>query len=143
MKEIARFYDGDEAQIAAGYLRTQGFDIDIADMNTIGVQPHLSVGLGGYRLMAPEKQAYMAALELEKVRQAHAPRQTVTGFTCESCGSEAMRRIRSPLIALLTCLTLGGIIPFTRATKNLRCTACGHRQPAEPDEESHEPQREI
>ena len=135
MKEIARFYDAEEAQIAAGYLRAQGFDVQLGDENMLGVEPHLRIALGGYRLMAPQSQAHMATVALNEVRGAPEERQYLPDQICGNCGSANMRRMRSPLIALLSYLAISAIVPFSRATKNLRCTACGHTQPAEPDEE--------
>ena len=133
MKEIARFYDAEEAQIAAGYLRAQGFEVQLADEGMLGVEPHMRLGLGGYRLMAIPQHAHMASVELAKVRDEPTRRQTLTTHTCTACGSEAMRRIRNPWYAILAALV--ALFPFAPATRDLRCTACGHRQPAESEEQ--------
>ncbi|WP_370335839.1 hypothetical protein [Parvularcula marina] len=136
MKEIARFYEAEEAQIAVGYLRAQGFDVQLADERTLGAQPHLSIGLGGYRLLARQQDAHMASIALDEVRGEPSRRPYLTGQTCEACGEERLTRIRDPLVSIVSfMLSFGGLFPFAPATKNLRCTACGHRQPAEPDEE--------
>ena len=134
MKEIARFYDAEEAQIAAGYLRAQGFDVQLGDENMLGLEPHLRIALGGYRLMAPQNEAHMATVALNEVRGAPETRAHLEGYRCGNCGGATLRRMRNPLLAFLH-LPLGWLFPFSRATKNLRCTACGHTQPAEPDEE--------
>lgn len=136
MKEIARFYDADEAQIAAGYLRAQGFDVSLLDQGMLAVEPHLRLALGGYRLMATASEAHMATVELEKVRGEPETRSHLAGHVCENCGSNRMRRIRSPLMPFLFLVTLGGLLPFSSATKNLRCSACGHKQRDEPEEET-------
>ncbi|MEM9232960.1 MAG: hypothetical protein AAGA69_01820 [Pseudomonadota bacterium] len=135
MKEIARFYDAEEAQIAAGYLRSQGFEIQLADEGALGVQPHLSIGLGGYRLMALPQEAHMASVELAKVRDVPARSRTVVNATCEQCHSQKLRRIRNPWFPLLVSVLFQRVFPFAPATQDLRCTACGHRQPAEPRRE--------
>lgn len=136
MKEIARFYEVSEAQIATGYLRAQGFEAQLADQGMLGVEPHLRIALGGYRLMVPDKEAYTARLALEEVRGTPEERHHLSHHACAVCGSDKLRRIRSPLVALFSfIITWGGIFPFTDATKNLRCTVCGHKQRAESEEE--------
>ncbi|MEM1379734.1 MAG: hypothetical protein AAGH41_03820 [Pseudomonadota bacterium] len=119
MKEIARFYDPHEAQVAAGFLRAQGFDVEVADYNTLTAQPELRFGLGGFRLMAAQRDAYMAEKTLAETRRkpAFSP--------CPNCGSERVRRRRAWQVPFFM-LPLFGLVPFAPATDQLRCNSCGH-----------------
>jgi DNA-directed RNA polymerase subunit RPC12/RpoP len=126
MKEIARFYDPEEAQIAAGFLRAQGLEIHLADELALNSLPNLRVGLGGYRLMAEERDANIARRYLADIDgEDHGP-------ACAQCGVRKLRRSRDPTLALLL-LPFLELFPFARAKRHLRCAACGHKQP-DPDE---------
>lgn len=125
MKEIARFHDPAEAQIARGYLRAQGFDVKLADVDTLGAQPHLRFGLDGYRLLASQAEAHTARIALEQVQE----RELDSALVCPVCAEGVMKNDFGFLDFLAELF-------LPQRTKYLRCTACGHRQAAEPQEET-------
>ena len=128
MKEIARFYDAEEAKVAAGFLRAQGFDITLPEEHHLGSAPHLSFALGGYRLFATDKEAYQATLRL-KEKQAKPKHEA-----CESCGSTDIRRQRYRWFPFAILGLLVATAPFTPAKKKLLCSACGHQRKDTDDE---------
>ncbi|ADM08300.1 hypothetical protein PB2503_01102 [Parvularcula bermudensis HTCC2503] len=135
MKEIARFYDPEEALIAAGFLRAQGLSVHLADEATLAAQPHLRIGLGGYRLLADQRDAHMARIALNTIAAASsspdtppAERSDGAPDRCPQCGGPLRRRRHRLLPALL--LLTGALFPFSRAGKELRCGTCGHKQQA-------------
>lgn len=131
MKEIARFYDAEEAQIAAGFLRSFGFDVQLADEQALSVMPEMRMGLGGYRLLAADRDAHMARIELSKVRRAP------SGPRCRNCGARDMRRERNPAYVIVHAL-FATIFPFAPPTSRLRCRSCGHTQRVDRDPSASE-----
>lgn len=137
MERIAQFFDAEEAQIAAGYLRSNGIEVTLGDEQALSVMPEMRVGLGGYRLLCPREQAFMARallaeVEGGKTRAAPLPR-------CAKCSSTRLapvRDLRLPAIfGGLTGLIFGLIAPFAPRSGDLRCGACGHRQPDKHEDE--------
>jgi len=57
-----------EAQIAAGALRSAGIAAEVFDSSFGGMEAPVIEGLGGYRLMAPERQAVEARQLLRALR---------------------------------------------------------------------------
>ncbi|MEM7739249.1 MAG: hypothetical protein AAF225_00425 [Pseudomonadota bacterium] len=119
MKEIARFYDPEEAKVAAGFLRSQGYEITLPEEHHLGSAPHLSFALGGYRLLAPYEEAYEASLTLRQKRDK--PKHDA----CERCGSPDIRRQRVRWFPFAFLGLVMGTAPFTPAKKKLICSACG------------------
>jgi len=120
MREIARFYDVEEAQVALGYLKAQGFNVLLPEFHTLGAQPSLRVGLCGYRILAAEQDASAAAAALA------AQRPKSPFGPCPNCGSNNTRRQREwrfPVVHLL----VGAIVPFAPPTNRYRCGHCGHK----------------
>lgn len=86
MKEIARFYDGVEAEVALSFLKSRGFNVAIADHHQkYGGPPN---GDLSYRLMARDDEAWLAKESL--VQQRREPRSD----HCPRCGSA--RKILPP-----------------------------------------------
>ena len=126
MKEVAVFYDAEEAQIARGFLRSHGLDAQLPDEQALSVMPEMRVGLGGYRLTVPDDEAMQAERLL-------APTRGATGLpACERCGSDRLRRIRRWQLPVLA-WALGFLAPFAPATDELKCRRCGHVQRAAED----------
>ena len=127
MKEIARFYDAEEAQIATGFLRAQGLDVHLADKQALAAMPQLRVGLGGFRLLAAERDANIAKRLLADIKAEN------RGSTpCARCGSSDTTRIRDfrfPLIFGVLSL----LFPFAPP---VRCRNCGHKQQVTDEEET-------
>lgn len=123
MKEVARFFDMEEAQIAAGFLRSHGMDATLADEHALSVMPELRVGLGGFRLLVPDQDEAAATQLLADIRGEAPPLGA-----CANCGHTQMRRVRDARHPFLLGL-LGLLFPFAGATNELRCAACGHKQP--------------
>lgn len=121
MREIARFSDAGEAKIALGYLRAQGFDVQLPDEHVLGVRPELAVGLGGYRLLAADRDAFLAKAMLDEKR----PRPVFAA--CVACGSNAVRRTRAWPFPLALFALFGELFPFAPARDRLACRACGHQ----------------
>ncbi|GGY52333.1 putative signal transducing protein [Parvularcula lutaonensis] len=120
MKEIARIYDLGEAQVVVGYLRSRGFDVEIADYHTLSARPELAIGLGGFRIMAANQDAFMAtkALEEKRPKPRFAP--------CPRCKSTKVRRRRAWGFPLAVTALFASLFPFAPATDSLRCATCGH-----------------
>ena len=68
MKEIARFLDAHEAKLAKGYLRSLGFDAMLPEENHFSVEPSLAFGFGGYRVLVPHDEAFVAQAALNEIR---------------------------------------------------------------------------
>ncbi|MEM9810438.1 MAG: hypothetical protein AAF788_04355 [Pseudomonadota bacterium] len=120
MREIARFYDAGEAKIAAGFLRAQGFDVSLPEENHLGSAPHLSIALGGYRILATDEEAFLAKATLDE-RRADAPQGG-----CPQCGSNRVARQRQWFIPLALFGFLAAIFPFAPPTDSFRCANCGN-----------------
>jgi hypothetical protein len=133
MREIARFYDAEEAQIAAGFLRAQGFEVQLPDEHVLAVRPELRIGLGGYRLLAADGDAFLAkaALDEKRPKPLHAP--------CPRCESTAIRRTRAWPFPLALLAVFGELFPFAPPKDSLRCGACNLIW----KEEDDEPQGEL
>ena len=127
MKEITRFNDAEEAQIAAGFLRSQGVTVHVADEKTLGAMPHLSIGSGGYRLMAEERDANIAVRLLADIDHDSASEEAnprLQNGTCEVCGAQNMHSvIPAGLFALLRRIFSKG-----EPSEILLCRKCGHKQ---------------
>ncbi|WOI52372.1 hypothetical protein [Parvularcula sp. LCG005] len=126
---IARFYDPEEAHVAAGYLRSHGFDVQVADQHALTAMPEMRIGLQGYRLITAQKNAFQCEALLRDIRETH------SAFgQCEICRSTRLRRIRDGRVPILH-LLIGFFFPFAPGTRSLRCAECGHKQPANDDEQ--------
>ena len=121
MKEIARFYDVEEAQVALGYLKAQGFRVQLPDDHTLAVRPELRIGLGGYRLLAADGDASLAKAALDEKR----PRSPYGH--CPSCGGHRVRRVRRWPVPLAIFAIFGELFPFAPPKNTLRCGQCGHQ----------------
>lgn len=132
MREIARIYDPGEAQVVTGYLRSLGLDVEIADYHTLSARPELAIGMGGFRIMAAESDAYMArkALEEKRPQPRFAP--------CPACNSSKVRRRRAWAFPLAITALFAGLFPFAPTTDRLRCAACGHSWKDDDDEPEQE-----
>ena len=137
MKLVARFYDPEEAHIAAGFLRAQGLEVTVADAQALGVMPELRVGLGGYRLMAPERDANLAQRYLADIKY-----EQSKGPACTRCGGTRLTRVRDlrfpALFGGLSGLLMGLIAPFAPPTGTWRCGDCGLRQKLAEDEDTEQ-----
>lgn len=120
MKEIARFYNAEEAKVALGYLEAQGFDVHLPDAHMLAVRPELVFGLGGYRLLASDNDAFLARAALSEKRRK--PRHGA----CDACGDTAVRRARAWPFPLVLFAVFGELFPFAPPKDHLRCMACGH-----------------
>jgi DNA-directed RNA polymerase subunit RPC12/RpoP len=134
VKEIARFYDPEEAKIAAGFLRAEGFDVTLPEEHTLAVQPELRFTLGGFRLLAPTEQAFLATKMLESVKRGG------SGPACPECGGRRVLRDRKRpfLMNLLALFSLG--LAFTPATSMKRCPDCGATWK---EDDADEPEHEL
>ncbi len=132
MRELARFYDAAEAEIAAGFLRSQGFEVGLPERHTLGAQPEMRFALGGFRLLVSDQDYFLAQNALERV-------QTKTGKpACPRCGQRALRRqVRwgLPFLINLFGASMGGFFPFARKSKWVKCGACGAQFDEMPDDE--------
>lgn len=130
MRQVGLFYDAEEAQVAAGFLRSHGLGAVLPDEQALSVMPEMRFGLGGYRLLVPEAERVQAERLLAGVRG----RRASHGL-CSACGYDALRRARRWWFPGAIWLLFGGLFPFAPARGTLRCTRCGHTQPADDDQE--------
>lgn len=127
MRQVGRFYDAEEAQVAAGFLRSHGLDASLPDEHSLSVMPEMRFGLGGYRLLVPDGEALAAERLLAGVRDAPSGHGL-----CSACGYDTLRRQRD--WTWPAALSLLALFPFAPARATLRCRTCGHTQPAEEPE---------
>lgn len=129
MKELITFPTPEEAHVAASYLQAQGVDAVVADAHTLGAMPYLRVGLGGARILVDEHQADRARYLLDLTEE------EVPARTCQQCGGPNLIRVRDSRVSFFHLLFFF-LFPFSRATQNLRCRTCGHKQLAEDTEKT-------
>jgi DNA-directed RNA polymerase subunit RPC12/RpoP len=131
VRQVALFYDAEEAQVARGFLRSRGLKAVLPDEQTLGVRPELRIALGGYRLLVPYEEAFQASALLREVEAAD------VRPSCEACGSKALRRERRWWFPLAVLFLFRDLFPFAPARAALRCRACGHTQaPSDATEEA-------
>jgi hypothetical protein len=130
MREVGRFYDAEEAQVAAAYLRSLGFEVALPEEYHLGAAPHLSFGLGGYRILADDRDAFLAKAALDEKRPQ--PKHDA----CPQCGSGKIRRTREWWFTALINAVFGPSFPFSRARTTLVCRTCGLTRKDETDEPS-------
>jgi hypothetical protein len=73
LKEIARFADLAEAQIAASRLRSEGVQVLVQNEYWGGADFIMTIAMGGFRLWAPEGQADEAKALINALRAAASP----------------------------------------------------------------------
>lgn len=73
LKEIARFADLAEAQIAASRLRSEGVQVLVQNEYWGGADFIMTIAMGGFRLWAPEGQAAEAKALINALRAAVPP----------------------------------------------------------------------
>jgi hypothetical protein len=70
LKEIARFADLAEAQIAASRLRSEGVQVLVQNEYWGGADYLMTIAMGGFRLWAPAEQAAEAKALIQALRYA-------------------------------------------------------------------------
>jgi hypothetical protein len=73
LKEIARFADLAEAQIAASRLRAEGMQVLVQNEYWGGADFIMTIAMGGFRLWAPEDQAVEAKALISELRAGSPP----------------------------------------------------------------------
>jgi len=73
LKEIARFADLAEAQIAASRLRAEGVQVLVQNEYWGGADFIMTIAMGGFRLWAPARQAAEAKALIGELRAAASP----------------------------------------------------------------------
>ena len=73
LKEIARFADLAEAQIAASRLRSEGVQVLVQNEYWGGADFIMTIAMGGFRLWAPEGQAAEAKALISELRAGSPP----------------------------------------------------------------------
>ena len=127
MREVARFFDASEAHIALGYLRAQGFQVELADYHTLSARPELRFGGNHFRILAADEDAWLASKALEETT----PKSRIPN--CPECGSTdtvvagALKGsgFAEQIVALFTRPT---------RTKTFACSACQHKWTEDKDE---------
>lgn len=139
MKVIARFSDPAEAQIAAGFLRAQGLEVEVADVHSLTAMPHLRLGLGGCRLMAEERDANIAKRLLADIQ--HETHEAEECPNCQGTRIANVHDIRFPLFHAL----LSFFSQPSAPTVERRCMDCQHtwrREDVSIDTKEEEPSDE-
>lgn len=114
------FYDPEEAHVAAGFLRSNGFDVLLADAETISNAPFYRFTLGGIKLLGPPDQVEDARQLLATVRQK--PNQN--DQVCSACGGRQFSRVKKwrgigSLIGFMLAVALA-----TKSGAEIECTQC-------------------
>lgn len=123
MREVGRFYEVGEAEVAAGFLRSLGIEVTLPEQHALGAQPELRIAFGGYRLLVEDKDYHLASVELQKVRDRH------QNPKCPSCGQTSLRRERRwslPSLMNVSFALIGTLFaaPFARGAKSFSCSEC-------------------
>lgn len=79
LKEIARFADLAEAQIAASRLRSEGVQVLVQNEYWGGADFIMTIAMGGFRLWAPEDQAAEAKALISELRAGSPPAEDLEG----------------------------------------------------------------
>ncbi len=123
LRQAALFFDAEEAQVAAGYLRANDIDALLPDHNSLTAMPHYRVALGGYRVLVPSfdlEKAHDLLAKAEETAEEEAPH-------CWMCGGRKFAPVKTWFPSAILLLLIGLIFPFAKNTPNLQCVNCGSR----------------
>jgi len=123
LREVATFYDPEEAHVATGFLQASGFTAILADAGMLMQSPMDRIALGGFRVMAPASQAHEAQQLLQSVRST--PNQAAP--PCPNCGKADYRRVKSLWFPAAFFFLMGAIVPFAMNSRYLECRNCKTR----------------
>jgi len=123
LREIATFYDPEEAHVAAGFMNANGFHVSLADNEMLMQSPTHRVALGGFRLMAPAHEALEARDLLREVRKT----PNKASAPCPNCNENDFRRVKSLWFPAIFLLLMGAVVPFATNSSYLKCRKCKTR----------------
>lgn len=109
LKEIARFADLAEAQIAASRLRAEGVQVLVQNEYWGGADFIMTIAMGGFRLWAPEGQAAEAKTLINELRAAPPPLESEEDEEDEPAPGAGLARTG---LALLLTLVFGWAAGF-------------------------------
>ncbi len=139
LREIATFYDPEEAYIALGYLHTYGYDAILPDHMMLTVSPDHRIALGGFRILAPNHQAEAARACIGQARRQ--PNRIAP--PCPTCNGSDYRRIKAWWFPAIFFFLMGAIVPFATNSGYLECRNCKTRLPRDYGNENNEPRDAI
>ncbi len=123
LRDIGTIYDPEEAYVAHGFLRANGFHALLDNVAMLGVDPTMRVALGGHRLLVPAAEAEEASALLRAARAA----SNKAARPCPACGGEDYRRPKGWLFPAAFLFLFGAIAPFARNSGYLECRHCKTR----------------
>ena len=104
--EVARFASLIEAQIAAGALRSAGFQAEVYDADLGSVNFFMHQAIGGFRLMMPQAEQQEARALLSAIEAEAPPRQAAsTGGPLRALGALLLAFWLGPAGGFLTAKT--------------------------------------
>lgn len=118
---IASPYDLPEAQIIAGRLRSEGFEVRLGAEHHMSVAPYLAYALNGIDVSVPAWAAAAARASLDDV--VGEPADFEPCDTCPDCGSQRISRLLEPVGTLLMLILAG--FPFGFGKPVRHCATCG------------------
>ena len=117
------FYDPEEAHVAAGFLRANGFDIVLGDAETISVAPFYRFTLGGVKLLGQPDQVDEARRLLDGIREK--PQTEVQA--CSECGGLEFSRVKKWKAVGSFMGFMLAIAPLTKSSAEIECKRCKTR----------------
>lgn len=128
LKEIARFADLAEAQIAASRLRAEGVQVLVQNEYWGGADFIMTIAMGGFRLWAPEGQAAEAKALISALRAAAPPPLDLEDEEEPAPappGPEPIAGLARTGLALLLALVFGGAAGFLVASRRRSAAVTG------------------
>lgn len=104
LKEIARFADLAEAQIAASRLQSEGVRVLVQNEYWGGADFIMTIAMGGFRLWAPEDQAAEAEALISELRTSSPPPEDLEEDELVAPHAPAVGAARAGLALVLTLL---------------------------------------
>ena len=125
MKVVKTFSSPIEANIAKGFLESNGIDALLFDENTIYINPVLTTAVGGVKLLVSEED-YSNAIQLfEETENEHVKKQSQ--LDCPLCNSkDIISTNKHNWFALLLMLISFSFTPNSGNHEKHKCRQCNH-----------------
>lgn len=120
LKQVARVYDPEEAQVAISYLSAYGIVAFLNDNYLLSVNPALRIALGGHKILVPAQEESQALQLLGDVGKGLSPDDR----PCPRCGAQDYVRVKALPVPLTIIGLFFGTAPMVPSTNRLKCRQC-------------------